>query len=115
MKTNKLTSYILLPIAVLVLLGAFFASAACTEPGTVPRSCVQWYDKGNLEGYHAGYEEGYARGEDAGYNEGYIKGLQEGKGLCPSCPTCPTCPTCPQYSEYPYCQYNYPFQYYPYW
>jgi len=112
MKINRLPLYILLSIAVLVLLGAFFAGSACAPPGTIPRSCEQWYEKGKLEGYNAGYEEGYSRGKDAGFNEGYTRGLQEGKALCPQCPTCPTCPTCPKYPEY---QYYYPYQYYPYW
>jgi len=111
MKINRLTLYILLPVTVLILLGVLFAGSACAPPGTIPRSCEQWYEKGKLEGYNTGYDEGYARGKEAGYNEGYIKGLQEGKSLCPQCPTCPTCPTCPKYSEYPYQNY-YPYQYY---
>ena len=111
MKINRLALYILLPVTVLVLLGVLFAGSACTPPGTIPRSCVQWYEKGKLEGYNTGYDEGFARGKEAGYNEGYIKGLQEGKALCPQCPTCPACPTCPKYSEYPY-QYYYPWPWY---
>ena len=111
MKINKLTLYVLLPVTVLVLLGVFFAGSACAPPGTVPRSCEQWYEKGKLEGYNAGYDDGFGRGEDAGYNEGYTKGLHEGKALCPECPTCPTCPTCPKYSEY---SYPYYYNYFPY-
>jgi len=108
MKTNRLTLYILLPVTVLVLLGVFLAGSACAPPGTIPRSCEQWYEKGKLEGYNTGYDEGYGRGKDAGYNEGYTKGLQEGMALCPQCPTCPTCPTCPKYPEYSY-PYYFPY------
>jgi len=111
MKINKLTLYVLLPVTVLVLLGASLASSACAPPGTVPRSCEQWYEKGKLEGYNAGYDDGFGRGKDAGYNEGYTRGLQEGKALCPECPTCPTCPTCPKYPEY---SYPYYYNYFPY-
>ncbi|MGA7677401.1 MAG: hypothetical protein WCA51_03395 [Dehalococcoidia bacterium] len=106
MKTNRLTLYILLPVTVLILLGAFLAGSACAPPGTIPRSCEQWYEKGKLEGYNTGYDKGYGRGKDAGYNEGYTKGLHEGMALCPQCPTCPTCPTCPQYPEYSYPYYS---------
>ena len=113
MKTNRRVLYILFPIVVLAFIGASFASCACAPPGTIPRSCEQWYEKGKLEGYNTGYNEGFGRGKEAGYNEGYIKGLQEGKALCPECPTCPTCPTCPEYSGYPY-QYYYPYWPYPY-
>jgi hypothetical protein len=114
MKINRLTLYILLPVTVLVLLGAFLVGSACTPAGTIPRSCQQWYEKGKLDGYNSGYDEGYSRGKDAGYNEGYTKGLQEGMALCPQCPTCPSCPTCPQYSEYSYPYYYY-FPPHPYW
>jgi hypothetical protein len=117
MKINRLTSYIWLPVTVLVLLGVLFASSACAPPGTIPRSCEQWYEKGKLEGYNTGYDEGFGRGKEAGYNEGYTKGLQEGKALCPQCPTCPTCPTYPEYpyqNYYPY-QYYYPYLYYDQW
>jgi hypothetical protein len=99
-------------MAVLVLLGALFAGSACTPPGTIPRSCEQWYEKGKLEGYNDGYSKGKIDGQAAGFNDGYYKGLQDGKALCPQCPACPTCPTCPTY------QYQYPYQYYspyPYW
>ena len=112
MKINRLILYILLPVTVLVLLGVLFASSACAPPGTIPRSCEQWYEKGKLEGYNNGYSKGKTEGQSTGYNEGYAKGLQDGTALCPQCPTCPTCPTCPNYTDYPY-QYYYPS--YPYW
>jgi hypothetical protein len=113
MKINRLTLYVLLPITVLVLLGAFLAGSACAPPGTIPRSCQQWYEKGKLDGYNAGYNEGYDRGKDAGYNEGYTKGLHEGMALCPECPKCPECPQyqTPYYYPYPY----YYQDYYPYY
>jgi hypothetical protein len=116
MKISRLTLYILLPIAVFILLGAFFAGTACVPPGTMPRACEQWYEKGKAEGYNTGYDEGYNRGKDAGYNDGYTQGLKEGKNLCPECPECPECP---RYPEYPYSYqyyspYNYPYFYYDY-
>jgi hypothetical protein len=113
MKISRQTSYILLPITVLVLLGAFFAGSACTPPGTIPRSCEQWYEKGKLEGYNTGYNAGKTEGQSTGYNEGYAKGLQAGTALCPQCPTCPQCPQ--QQQQYPYYypyQYYYPYPYY---
>jgi hypothetical protein len=112
MKISRRTSYILLPVIVLVVLGIILAGFACTPPGTMPASCQQWYDKGKLEGYSDGYNAGKIDGQSVGYNEGYTKGLQAGTALCPNCPSCPTCPSCPR-SDY---QYYYPYyQYYPYW
>ena len=113
MKINRLTSYILLPVTVLVLLGVFFVGSACAPPGTIPRSCEQWYEKGKLEGYNDGYSKGKTEGQSTGYNEGYAKGLQDGTALCPQCPTCPQCPQ--QQQQYPYYypyQYYYPYPYY---
>ena len=112
MKISRLTLYIVLPVAIVVLLGVCFAGTACTPPGTMPRACEQWYEKGKQEGYDSGYNEGFNRGKDSGYTEGYTQGLQEGKNLCPECPECPECPT---YPEYPYYyQYQYPYYYYQY-
>ena len=110
MKINRLTLYILLPVTVLVLLGVLFASSACAPPGTIPRSCEQWYDKGKLDGYNDGYTKGKADGQATGYNEGYVKGLKDGTALCPQCPTCPQCPQ--QQQQY---QYYYPYPYYYYY
>jgi len=109
MKISRRTLYILLPVVVLVVLGAILAGFACAPPGTMPKACQQWYDKGKLDGYNDGYTKGKADGQATGYNEGYVKGLQDGTALCPQCPTCPTCPQCPQ-QQY---QYQYPY-YYPY-
>jgi len=109
MKISRRTLYILLPVVVLVVLGAVLAGFACAPPGTMPKACQQWYDKGKLDGYNDGYTKGKADGQATGYNEGYVKGLQDGTALCPQCPTCPTCPQCPQ-QQY---QYQYPY-YYPY-
>ena len=111
MKISRRKLYILLPVIVLVILGAVLAGFACVPPGTMPTACQQWYDKGKLDGYNDGYSKGKTEGQSAGYNEGYAKGLQDGTALCPQCPTCPTCPTCPNYTEYPYQNY-YPYQYY---
>ena len=113
MKISRRTLYIVLPVTVLALLGAFFAGCACVPPGTMPPVCQQWYDKGKQEGYNTGYNEGLNRGKESGYNEGYTKGLEEGKRLCPDCPKCPECPKYPEY-QYNYPYYNYPYNYYPY-
>ena len=121
MKINRRTLYILLPVFVLVLLGAFFAGSACVPPGTMPPVCQQWYDKGKTEGYNEGYSRGKEEGKSTGYNEGYTKGLQEGMTLCPECPTCPECPQyqyqSPYYYQYPFqFPYQYPYYYnYPYY
>ncbi len=37
MKISRRTLYILLPVIVLVVLGAVLAGFACTPPGTMPR------------------------------------------------------------------------------
>lgn len=114
MKLNRRILYhILLPAVVLVLIGTFFAGCACAPPGTIPRACQEWYEKGKQEGHDIGYNEGYDRGKadgkEVGYSEGYVKGLQEGKNLCPGCPQCPECPQYPQY------QYYYPYYGSPYY
>jgi hypothetical protein len=119
MKINRRTPYIMLPIIVLALLGAFFAGCACVPPGTMPPVCQQWYEKGKTEGYDSGYNRGKEEGKATGYSEGYTKGLDEGKKLCPECPKCPECPQYqyqyqyPYYYQYPY-PYNYPYNYYGY-
>ncbi|MGD0353787.1 MAG: hypothetical protein ABSB38_09920 [Dehalococcoidia bacterium] len=113
MKISRQTLCILLPVIVLVVLGAVLAGFACTPPGTMPTACQQWYDKGKLEGYNDGYNAGKTEGQSTGYNEGYAKGLQAGTALCPQCPTCPQCPQ--QQQQYPYYypyQYYYPYPYY---
>jgi hypothetical protein len=109
MKISRRKLYILLPVIVLVILGALLAGFACVPPGTMPTACQQWYDKGKLDGYNDGYNKGKTEGQSAGYNEGYTKGLQDGTALCPQCPTCPQCPQ--QQQQYPY-YYPYPYYYY---
>ena len=110
MKISRRTLYILLPVVVLVVLGAVLAGLACSPPGTMPKACQQWYDKGKLDGYNDGYTKGKADGQATGYNEGYVKGLKDGTALCPQCPTCPQCPQ--QQQQY---QYYYPYPYYYYY
>ncbi|MCJ7515177.1 MAG: hypothetical protein MUO89_04285, partial [Dehalococcoidia bacterium] len=75
MKTRRRKLYIILPVVSLVLLGALLVGSACTPPGTIPRSCEQWYEKGKIDGYNDGYSKGKIDGQSAGYNEGYTKGL----------------------------------------
>ncbi len=114
MKFNRRIIFILLSTVVLALLGSLFAGCAWFRPGTMPRACQQWYDKGKQEGYINGFKEGYDRGrtdgKEVGYSEGFTKGIEEGKKLCPSCPECPKCPECPYPYYYPY-YYPYPYYY----
>lgn len=111
MRKNRRTLHILLPVIVLVIVGATLVGFACTPPGTMPSACQQWYDKGKMDGYNEGYSQGKIDGQTVGYSEGYTKGLQDGKALCPTCPTCPTCPQQQYQYQYPY-YYPYPFPWY---